>query len=52
VLLARDRVVEAWLRKSVAASYDALKADPSRAISVATVNGRLAAARKSAAAKR
>ncbi len=32
VLLARDRAVEDWLRKDVAAAYDALKADPSRAV--------------------
>ena len=51
VLLARDRVVEAWLRKSVAASYDALKADPSRAVGVSAVKGRLAAALKRVSAK-
>lgn len=51
VLLARDRVVEAWLRKSVAANYDALKADPSRAVGVSAVKGRLAAARKRVSAK-
>lgn len=52
VLLARDRVVEAWLRKTVAASYDALKADPSRAVGVATVKGRLAGARKRVSASK
>ena len=30
VLLARDRAVEEWLRKDVAATYDKLKADPSK----------------------
>jgi antitoxin ParD1/3/4 len=29
-LLARDRAVDLWLRKDVAAAIDALKADPSR----------------------
>ena len=51
VLLARDRVSEAWLRKDVAATYDALKADPSRAVPVGAVNARLAAARTKAKAK-
>lgn len=33
VLLARDRAVESWLHKQVGPAYDALKADPSRAVS-------------------
>ena len=40
-LLARDRAVEAWLREQVAPAYDALKADPSRAVSVDNVRARL-----------
>ena len=44
VLLARDRAVEDWLRKDVAAAYDKLKADPSRAVAVGAVKARLAAA--------
>ena len=52
VLLARDRAVEDWLRKDVAAAYDALKASPSRAVSVAAVKARLAARhQKKASAK-
>jgi antitoxin ParD1/3/4 len=51
VLLARDRAVEDWLRKDVAAAYDALKADPSRAVGVDAVKVRLAAAHKAASAK-
>lgn len=43
-----DRALEDWLRKDVAAAYDALKADPSRARSAAQVRASLAAARKSA----
>ena len=48
VLLARDRVVEDWLRRDVAAAYDAMKADPQRAVSVERVKARIA----TAAAKR
>jgi len=43
-LLARDRAVEDWLRKDVAAAYDALKSNPSRAVAVGAVKARLAAA--------
>ncbi|WP_241419482.1 type II toxin-antitoxin system ParD family antitoxin [Acidiphilium multivorum] len=39
-LLAHDRVVEAWLRDQVAPALDALKADPSR---VVTMDGMRAA---------
>ena len=46
VLLARDRAVENWLRKDVAAAYDALAADPSRAVKVGAVKARLAAAHR------
>ena len=48
VLMARDRVVESWLRDQVAPAYDALKADPSRAAGVDRVRGRIAAARAKA----
>ena len=44
VLLARDRAVEDWLYKDVAAAYDKLKADPSRAVAAGAVKARLAAA--------
>ena len=50
-LLARDQVVEDWLRNDVAATYDALKADPSKAVSVSRVRARLAAEHKKASAK-
>jgi antitoxin ParD1/3/4 len=50
-LLARDRALEDWLRRDVAAAYDALKADPSRAVSVGRVRARLAAVHKKTAAK-
>ena len=42
VLLARDRVVEDWLRKDVATAYDKLKAEPARAVAVGVVKQRLA----------
>ena len=45
VLMARDRVVESWLRDQVAPAYDALKADPSRAVGADRVRGRIAAER-------
>jgi Arc/MetJ-type ribon-helix-helix transcriptional regulator len=43
-LLARDRAVESWLHNQVGPAYDALKADPSRAITADQVRARLAAA--------
>jgi putative addiction module CopG family antidote len=51
VLLARDRAVEDWLRKDVAAAYDKLEADPSSAVAVGAVKARLAAAHKKASTK-
>ena len=50
-LLARDQVVEDWLRNDVAATYDAMKADPSKAVSVGRVRARLTAEHKKASAK-
>ena len=41
-LLARDLAVESWLRDQVGPAYDALKADPSRTVTVAQVRKRLA----------
>ncbi|WLG96237.1 type II toxin-antitoxin system ParD family antitoxin [Pseudomonas sp. FP198] len=42
-LLARDRALENWLIGQVAPAYDALKADPSRALGADDVRSRLAA---------
>ena len=42
-LLARDRAVESWLLNEVGAAYDALQADPARAVSAEDVRARLAA---------
>lgn len=47
-LLARDWAVEEWLRKAVAASYDKLETDPSRAVAVGAVKAPLSAASKEA----
>ena len=42
-LLALDRAVESWLHNQVGPAYDALKADPSRAVTADQVRARLAA---------
>ena len=42
-LLARDRAVESWLHTQVGPAYDALQADPSRAVTLSQVRDRLAA---------
>ncbi len=50
-LAARDRAVESWLMTTVAPAYDAIKADPSCALSADQVLERLAEKRKPRAAK-
>ncbi|QDL54562.1 ribbon-helix-helix domain-containing protein [Rhodoferax aquaticus] len=45
-LIARDRAVDNWLVQEVAPAYDALKADPGRALSLEQVRERLAAQHK------
>lgn len=42
-LMARDRAVETWLHNQVGPAYDALKADPSRAVTADQVRARLVA---------
>jgi putative addiction module CopG family antidote len=42
-LMARDRAVDSWLHNEVGSAYDALKADPSRAVTPDQVRSRLAA---------
>lgn len=42
-LLARDQAVENWLRNQVGPAFDALKADPSRAVTADQLRKRLAA---------
>ncbi|HZY62636.1 MAG TPA: type II toxin-antitoxin system ParD family antitoxin [Edaphobacter sp.] len=51
-LLARDRAVEDWLREAVVPAYDALKADPSRAVSAGHVRSALSNAHKKTLAKK
>jgi putative addiction module CopG family antidote len=51
-LMARDRAVENWLRDEVAPAYDALKADPSRAVTAKRIRARLAAEHQKASAKK
>ena len=46
VLLVRDRAVENWLQHDVGQAYDALKANPTRAITVDQVRARLATEHK------
>jgi antitoxin ParD1/3/4 len=50
-LLARDRAVENWLHEQVVPAYDALKADPARAVTIDDVRASLAAEHKAALAK-
>lgn len=42
VLLARDRAVESWLFGQVGSAYDALKTNPSRAVTADQMRARLA----------
>jgi Arc/MetJ-type ribon-helix-helix transcriptional regulator len=42
-LIARDPAMDGWLRDRVAPAFDALAADPARAVSVADLKARLAA---------
>ena len=42
VLMARDRAVESWLQQQVGPAYDALKAEPSRAVTLDQMRARLA----------
>ena len=51
-LIARDRAVERWLREKVGPAYDALKADPSRAVSAAQIRARLASEHKRASGRK
>jgi len=50
-LLARDRAVESWLHEQVGPAYDALKADPARAVTIDDVRASLAAEHKTALSK-
>jgi len=51
-LMARDRAVEHWLREQVGPAHDALKADPSRAVTAKQIRARLALEHQKARAKK
>jgi antitoxin ParD1/3/4 len=51
-LLARDRAMENWLREKVAPAYDALKADPARAVSAEHVRAAISTEHRRIVAKR
>lgn len=51
VLMARDRAMDRWLHQTVGPAYDALKADPTRAVTVDQVRATLVAEHKKATAK-
>lgn len=42
-LITQDRAIESWLHNQVGPAYDALKADPSHAVSIKQVRTRLKA---------
>lgn len=50
-LMARDRAMDNWLMQEVAPAYDALKANPARAVTVDQLRLRLAAEHKKSIAK-
>lgn len=50
-LIARDRAMENWLRQEVGPAYDALKADPTRAVSFDQVRATLATEHKKATSR-
>ena len=52
VLFERDRAVVDWLAEQVVPAYDALKKDPSRAVSIETLRTRLSEEHKAAIAKK
>jgi putative addiction module CopG family antidote len=51
VMMARDRAVENWLHEQVGPAYDALKTDPTRAVTVDKVRARIAAEHNAATVK-
>jgi putative addiction module CopG family antidote len=51
VLMARDRAMNSWLQQTVAPAYDALKADPKRAVTIDQVRATLADEHKKAMTK-
>ena len=51
-LMARDRAVENWLRDEVGPAYDALKVDPSRAVTAKRIRARLATEHQKVSARK
>jgi len=51
VLIPRNRAMDDWLRQEVEPAYDALKADPTRAVTLDQVRVTLAVEHKKAKAK-
>lgn len=43
VLLGREQILDDWLHEHVVPAYDAIQADPSRAVSIAAVRERIIA---------
>lgn len=50
-LIARERATERWLLEQVGPAYDALKADPSRAVTADQLRARIAAEHQAATDK-
>ncbi len=50
-LMARERAMERWLHDQVGPAYDALKADPARAVGPGRVRARIAAEHKAMSGK-
>jgi len=50
--MARDRAMESWLHHTVGPAYDALKSDPTRAVTMKQMKATLAAEHKKATAKK
>ena len=50
-LIARDRAVNKWLQEQVGPAFDAIKADPTRAVTIKQVRARIASEHKAATTK-
>ncbi len=50
-LIARDRAVNNWLQEQVGPAFDAIKADPTRAVTIKQVRARITSEHKAATTK-
>jgi len=50
-LIARDHAVNNWLQEQVGPAFDAIKADPTRAVTIKQVRARIASEHKAATTK-